>query len=103
MKKVQATKDLKFIILFGDKIYKFLVESNEIRNKWVESLNKEIKKLTTDDEDKKYENVAELKLKKKVIEDFFNLPKIQEGKDYIIKITEEAIITEGFFKLKPKK
>lgn len=54
-------------------------------------------------EDKSYENIAEIKLKKKVIEDFFNLPKIQEGKEYIIKITEQAIAKENNFPLKPIK
>ena len=103
MKKVQGTKDLKFVISFGDKLYKFKTQTEEEKNKWIEVLNSEITKLSKENNEKKYENIIEIKLKKKIIEDLYNLPKIQDGKDYIIKVTEDALLKEGYFKLKPKK
>lgn len=103
MKKVQPFKELKFIIPLSDNVYKFKTETEEEKNKWIDLLNQEIKKFANQSNDKRYENVCEIKLKKKIIEDFYNLPKIQEGKDYIIKVTEDAILKEGFFKPKAKK
>lgn len=103
MKKVQSTKELKFIISFGDKLYKFKTETEDEKNKWIQVINSEISKLSKENNEKRYENIIEIKLKKKIIEDLYNLPKIQDGKDYIIKITEEALLKEGYFKLKPKK
>lgn len=106
MKKVQATKELKFTIYLTteEKAYKFKTESEQEKKKWMEIINSEINKLSKNDNEKKqYENIVEIKLKKKIIEDYYKLPKIQDGKNYIIKVTEEALQTEGFFKLKPKK
>jgi hypothetical protein len=103
MKKVQEDNELKFIILFGDKLYKFKTETEEEKNKWIKVLNSEINNLSRENCEKRYENLVEIKLKKKVIVDFYNLPKIQDGKDYIIKVTEEALLKEAYFKPKPKK
>ena len=105
MKKVLHTKELKFaIITTEEKSYKFNTETEEEKKKWVDMLNSEINKLAKSDiENKQYDSIIDIKLKKKIIEDYYKLPKIQDGKNYIIKVTEEALQTEGYFKLKPKK
>lgn len=104
MRKVQSTKELKFAITTDEKSYKFTVETDQEKKNWMDMLNSEINKLSkSDNEKKQYENIIEIKLKKKIIEDYYKLPKIQDGKNYIIKVTEEALQTEGNFKLKPKK
>lgn len=104
MSKVLPTKELKFAIITDDKSYKFKTETEQEKKNWIDMLNAEIDKLSkSDDEKKQYDNIIDIKLKKKIIEDYYKLPKIQDGKNHIIKVTEEALQTEGYFKLKPKK
>jgi len=104
--KIVATKELKFSIFktSEDKAYKFKTETEQQKKNWMNMLNSEINKQSkSDNEKKQYEIIIEIKLKKKIIEDYYNLPKIQDGKNHIIRVTEEALKTEGYFKLKPKK
>ena len=105
LKNVSGKNKDKLMFLHKEKIYKFKCENEAERDDWVKCLNAEIKRVnsTCEKNEKFYEEFTEVKLKKKIIEDFFNLPKIQEGKDYIIRVTEKAIKEEGFFPPKPKK
>ena len=101
MKKVQANKTEKFIIHAGEKEYKFHCTTDEEKETWVKSLNNEIKRLKGDSF-KKLENIYEIKLKKKIIEDYYNLPNINTEKLYMKKIVNEAIKGENFFVEKQK-
>jgi hypothetical protein len=102
MKKVQAHKSCKFLIAVGEKIYKFLCATDEEKDNWVKALNNEIKK-EKGEIVKKIENMHDIKLKKKVIEDFYKLPNIDSDKFYMKKKVEEAMRHEKFFpeKVKP--
>jgi hypothetical protein len=103
MKNVQSTKEFKFGITTDEKSYKFKTESEPEKKRWMDTLNSEINKLSKNDEEKKqYDTIIDIKLKKKIIQDYYNLPKIQDGKNHVIKVTEEALQKEGYFKLKPK-
>lgn len=62
-------------------------------------MNKEIKRFSKI-EKKKYSNILEIEEKKKVIEDFFNLPNIDENKEYIKNLIDEAMKKETYFKSK---
>jgi hypothetical protein len=105
MKNLSTKNKDKIVFNYGDKAYKLKCESEASREEWFSAMNKELKssKSKEDNREKTYDGILEVELKKKVIEDFFNLPKIQEGQYYIIKITEEAILKEGNFPKKPKK
>jgi hypothetical protein len=101
MKKVQVKKTEKFLIVVGEKIYKFQCKTDEERDSWVKALNNEIKRLKGDS-NKKLENIYEIKLKKKIIEDYYNLPNISSEKLYMKKKVDEAIKGESFFADKKK-
>ena len=58
------------MLLIQDKIYKFLLKTDEERDKWIDAINNEIKKLRGEVE-KKVENYYNVKLKKKIIIDYF--------------------------------
>jgi hypothetical protein len=97
MKKVLAHKSCKFLVAVGEKIYKFLCSSEEEKDSWVKALNNEIKKIKGETT-KKFENLYDIKLKKKIIEDFYKLPNINTDKFYMKKKVEETIKNENFFK-----
>ena len=102
MKKVQGVKSGKFMIVCGDKVYKFLCKSEEDKDAWVNALTLEIKRVRGESF-KKIENVYELKLKKKVIIDYYHLPNIYSEKLYMKKRVDECIKSENFFQLKIRK
>jgi len=101
MKKVQGHKEGKFLIVVGEKVYKFACKDDVEKDAWVKALEEEIKKdkLGTN---KKLENIYESKLKKKVIEDYYELPNINTEKLSIKSRIEETIKTENFFPEKIK-
>lgn len=97
MKKVQGHKSCKFLIVVGsDKVYKYSLENDESKENWIKALNGEINKLRGDSK-KKIENILEVKLKKKVIVDFYNLPNIYTEKTEMKKRIEEEIKNEYIF------
>ncbi len=101
MKKVQVKKSDKFLMVVGEKIYKFQCKTEEDRDSWVKALNNEIKRIKGDSH-KKLENIYEIKLKKKIIEDYYNLPNISAEKLYMKKKVDESIKSESFFADKKK-
>ena len=101
MKKVQSHKSAKFLIVCGDKVYKFACQDDEVKEQWMKALEEEIKKNKTVST-KKLENLCEIKLKKKVIEDYYGLPSIHAEKMKTKTRVDEAIKSEGFFKEKSK-
>jgi hypothetical protein len=88
----------KFVIVCGDKIYKFLCETEEKAQQWIEALNSEFKKYNGE---RKFEQILEVKLKKKVIVDFYKLPNIHLEKANMKKNIEEQMSLENYFP--PKK
>lgn len=102
MKKIEAFKSCKFKIIGFDKEYKFQCKSEEEKEAWMNALNKEIKRIRGDSL-KKLDNVYEVKLKKKVIVDYYNLPNIYAEKLYMKKRVDDAMRTENNFLSKDKK
>ena len=96
MKKVQELKKEKFLIVCEEKVYKFTCTTEEERGNWIKSLNGEMKKLKGDS-NKVVENLYEIKLKKKVIEDYYRLPNINAEKLNMKKRVDETIKTEKYF------
>jgi hypothetical protein len=101
MKKVQTHKPGKFMIVCGEKIYKFACKDDEEKDLWIKALENEIKK-NKSETIKKLENLHEVKLKKKVIEDFYNLPNIHSEKLKTKSKIDQVIKSEGYFKEKSK-
>lgn len=89
----------KFNLFCDKKNYEFLVENTELKDKWIEMINQEIKRIKKI-EKKKYNDVLNLDTKKKVIEDYFNFPSIEENKEYIKERVNETMKNEKFFKSK---
>jgi hypothetical protein len=102
MKKIEEFKSCKFMIVTNDKVYKFECKSEEEKKEWIDAINSEIKRKRVQTV-KKIENIYEVKLKKKVISDYYNLPSIHSEKLYMKKRVEESIKTENFFEPKTKK
>lgn len=96
MKKVHATKPCKFLIICGEKVYKFSCNTDDLKESWIKALNNEMK-ITRGDVTKKIENFMEVRLKKKIIVDFYNLPNIGSDKLYMKKQVIEEIKNENFF------
>ena len=84
IQKINAYKDKKFEIIVNEKDYKFMCENDEIRDNWVNSINGEIKKLKKESKNK-LENIFEVKLRKREINDLQNLPNIFSDKLYLKK------------------
>ena len=101
IQKINAYKDKKFEIIVNEKDYKFMCENDEIRDNWVNSINGEIKKLKKESKNK-LENIFEVKLRKREINDLQNLPNIFSDKLYLKKKIEDALLTENSFYLKKK-
>ncbi len=100
-KKVATYKPKKFLMVIKEKVYKFSCESDELKEKWIEALQNEMKKLKTVSE-KKLENLYQVKLKKRIINDMENLPAIKSDINEITKYIEECIINENCFNKKEK-
>lgn len=101
MKKIQGHKACKFLVVCGEKVYKFSCNTDEDKENWIKALNNELKRIKGDTL-KKLENIFEVKLKKKIIQDFYELPNINAEKLYMKKKVEEAIKSETFFVEKVK-
>ena len=101
MKKIQGHKSCKFLIVIGEKVYKFSCKTDEEKEQWINALNNELKRIKGDIE-KKIENILDVKLKKKVIQDYYQLPNINSEKLYMKKKVDEAIKGEDFFQEKVK-
>jgi hypothetical protein len=102
MKKIEAFKSCKFIIIGTDKDYKFQCKSEEEKEAWMNALTNEIKRIRGDSH-KKLDSVYEVKLKKKVIVDYYNLPNIYAEKLYMKKRVDVAMKSENHFLSKDKK
>ena len=87
------------MLLIQDKIYKILLKTDEERDKWIDAINNEIKKLRGEVE-KKVENYYNVKLKKKIIIDYLNLPPPHSDQNEIRRKIEECISKETYFEKK---
>jgi len=100
-KKVTGHKPKKFLMIVRDKVYKFSCETDELKEKWVDSISAEMKKLKIESE-RKIENVYQVKLKKKIITDMMSLPNITSDVVEITKKIEECLAVENTFMKKEK-
>jgi hypothetical protein len=89
------------LIVCGDKVYKFSIEEDGKCEEWIEAINGELRKLKME-VTKKIENYLEIKLKKKVIIDYYNLQEIHNEKLVMKKRVEDAMKAENYFLEKKK-
>lgn len=83
-------------MIIKEKVYKFSCETDELKEKWIDAISKEIKKLKIVNE-RKFENIYQVKLKKKIITDMLSLPNISSDVNEITKKIEECINIENCF------
>jgi hypothetical protein len=94
MSDIELNEGGKFKIVSGDKIYKFYNDSEEKAKEWYEALKAELKKHKSE---KKIENIIDVKLRKKVIVDFYKLPRMQTERANLKKSVEEQMRGENYF------
>ncbi len=99
IKKIISIDDTKLNLICNKKNYEFLVENEELRNRWIDSFNQEIKRINKI-EKKKYNDILHLDLKKKLIEDYFGYPSIEDNKEHIRNVVNESMKKENFFRSK---
>ena len=99
IKKVLNVDQNKFDLICEKKNYEFLVENKEIKDKWIEVINHEIKRINKI-EKKNYNDILHLDLKKKVIDDYFGFHLIEDNIEYIRDIVNSSMKNEKFFKSK---
>ena len=110
--RVESHKENKFLMVINEgndkegrtkgKIYKFACNNEEEKQKWVNSITNEMKRLKGESEEKN-ETKLEIKIRKKYIKDFFKLPNIGSDRNYIKNNTLKLIENETFFQLGEKK
>jgi len=97
IRRIESHKEKKFLILTGEKVYKFACENDDEMNSWINAINTEIRRIKLNSQ-KRFENIYEVKYKKKkYIRDLWNLPKITDHKTINI---EEQMKSESYFKPK---
>ena len=87
---------------FKRTIYKFSCKTNDERNRWIDAIEKEIKKLRNEGNNINYNNKLEISAKKKVIMDHEKLPDVSKDYNYMREKVLEYMIKEKFFKFSPK-
>jgi len=103
IQKIHSHKEKKFEIIVNDKSYKFECDNDEKRDEWVKEITKEMNKVKGKVIERKNEIYYEVKLKKRVINDLYNLPHIFGDKMYMKNKVEQALLIEQNFELKPQK
>ena len=101
--RVESHKDKKFMMVIANdekdnnngKVYKFACNSEEEKEGWINAITNEMKRLRG--EQKSSENKIEIKQKKKVIFDKFNLPDVGKDRSYMKTRTEALMKDETFF------
>ena len=78
-----------------DNAFVFQAKSFEEKEGWINAITKEMKRLKG--EQKSSENKIEIKQKKKVIHDKFNLPDVGKDRSYMKTRTESLMKNETFF------
>lgn len=101
MIKIESHKENKFLIVCKDKVYKFSNETEVMKSNWISALNEDIKK-RKGEKSKRIENSLEIKLKKKVITDFYKLPNIETDKLSLKNRIDEDIKQDQSFQFKNK-
>ena len=105
--KVESHKDCKFLMVVedkndkkhGGKVYKFSASSNEEKEKWINAITNEMKRLKGEIE-KKDDVLLVIKQKKKIIDDYYKLPDVGKERTAIKGRIINSIQKESFFKFK---
>ena len=105
--KIDKYKECKFMIdvehneeeIKTNKIYKFVLDTEEETNKWVDVINSEIKRIKNDKNNKEC-ILYTIKPRKKIIEDYYKLPDVGKERVKIKKRIINSIQKETFFKKK---
>lgn len=91
------------MLIIEDKIYKFDCGNEERKNEWINAINNELKKIKGRIE-RKVENVYQVKLRKKLIQDPFKFPNVTCDLNDIQSKANDIMSKEPeFFKDKKKK
>lgn len=102
--KVESHKDCKFLMVVEDKadkkhggrVYKFACHTEEEKEKWINALTSEMKRLRGETE-KKDDIILSMKIKKKVIVDFYHLSDVGKERAVIKERIVNSINNERFF------
>ena len=110
--RVESHKENKFLMVINEgndkegrtkgKIYKFACNNEEEKQKWVNAITNEMKRLKGESEEKN-ETKLEIKIRKKYIKDYLKLPNIGSDRNFIKNNTLKSIENETFFQLGEKK
>ena len=106
--KIDSSEEKKFILKIKEKEesneYKFKCDSEEEKIAWVKAINRAMKKVKNEDNKEiEVKKKVEIKLRKKVINDLFNLPNIKNDGVYIETSVMGSLADEDFFKMTPLK
>ena len=104
--KIDSSEEKKFVLKLNEKgeinEYKFKCNSEEEKIKWVKAITRAMKKVQKENEIQIKEKI-EVKQRKKIINDFFNLPNIKNDGVYIEEKVMGSLAGEDFFKMTPEK
>ena len=104
--KIETSEGKKFCLILNEKDemkrFKFKGESEEEKLLWVKEIGKIIKKARKESENQEIKKI-EIKHRKKIINDLFNLPNIKIDGIYIKANVLGSLSGEDFFKLTPEK
>jgi hypothetical protein len=102
MGKIELHKSKKFRVACQDKVYKFQCDEDFLAQEWVEAL-KDVVKMAKQNNTKVIDTQIEIKLKKKVILDYYNLLDIHKEVLNTKTRIEEQMKSENYFEKKDGK
>ena len=104
--KIDYFDNKKFVLKVKEKDeikeYKFKCDSEEEKNKWVVALSRAMRKAQIENKIEINEKI-EIKQRKKIIVDLFNLPNIKIDGKYIEDKVLGSLSVEDYFKMTPEK
>ena len=104
--KIDYFDDKKFVIKINEKedikIFKFKCDSEEEKNKWIIAISRAMRKTKNENKIELKEKI-EIKQRKKIINNLFNLPNLKIDGIYIEANVLGSLSREDFFKMTPEK
>ena len=104
---IDTSEEKKFILKIIEKEenyeYKFKCDSEEEKIMWVKAIRRAIKNVQNNNNEIEKKEKIEIKLRKKIINDLFNLPDIKNDGIYIQERAMGSVVGEDFFKMTPEK
>ena len=104
--KIDYFDDKKFVIKINEKddikIFKFKCDSEDEKNKWIIAISRAMRKAKNENKIELKEKI-EIKQRKKIINNLFNLPNLKIDGIYIEANVLGSLSREDFFKMTPEK